>query len=517
VPGVNVVGYLRAESGLGAAARGYIRALESLRVPLALCDVSELSSHRCEDDSSIPLDHTNPHPVNLICVNADQHFNTARYLGRSFLENRYNIGVWAWELATFPPAWKNLFPHYQELWAGTSFVANAIAASSPSPVLRIPPVLAEEQSTSGSRAAGRRRLNVGDEFLFSFAFDFHSFFERKNPLAIIKAFKAAFAPDEPVRLVIKAINGSSSPVELQLLHERAAGHPIQIVEGHWARQDIRDFMAACDCYVSLHRSEGTGLTISDAMSIAKPVIATGWSGNMDFMTTANSYPVNHTLVPLTQDHGPYKTGELWADPSVEHAAELMRHVFTNRNEAERRGLLARRDIQSRFSREVVGQLIAERLRVIAGSLPPPSGDAALTHHGSRGKRPPRPTLDPEEYALVATRMRAAILEVIPESTTLAVISRGDAQLLAVERREAWHFPRGDDGNYAGFHPANSGEAIACLEEVRKQGADYLVIPETAGWWLDHYNGFSTHLHSRYRRISHRHEGVVIFDLKASSF
>src|SRR3712207_2650205 len=116
-------------------------------------------------------------------------------------------------------------------------------------------------------------------------------------------------------------------------------------------------MAACDAYVSLHRSEGTGLTITDAMALGKPVIATSWSGNMDFMDVSNGFPVRYELVELQRNVGPYRAGETWAEPSVEHAAEMMRLVFEGREEARSRGRAAKREIEANYSEEGVADLI----------------------------------------------------------------------------------------------------------------------------------------------------------------
>src|SRR5262249_33966906 len=200
------------------------------------------------------------------------------------------------------------------------------APVAPIPVVRIPPVLT--MGTAGSREEGRRRLGVSsDEFVFLFVFDFHSHFARKNPLAVIEAFRAVFTPSDLVRLVIKCVNGSSDPSDLTAMRALALGHRIFIHDGYWPAEELRDLMAACDAYVSLHRSEGTGMTISEAMALGKPVIATGWSGNMDFMNVTNSFPVRYELVELSENIGPYQAGETWAEPSIEHAAELMRLVF----------------------------------------------------------------------------------------------------------------------------------------------------------------------------------------------
>src|SRR5262249_27225172 len=243
-----------------------------------------------------------------------------------------------------------------EIWAGSSFIANTLSPISPIPVVRIPPVLTPE--AAGSREAGRRRLEVSpEEFVYLFIFDFHSCFQRKNPLAVLDAFRTAFAPSDPVRLVIKCVNPDFNREHFAALQARARDYPVSIYSGYWSAEEMRDLMAACDAYVSLHRSEGIGLTVTDAMALGKPVIATGWSGNMDFMTASNSFPVRYKLVQLRERIGHYQAGAIWAEPSVEHAAKGMRFVLENRGEAEARGMAARRDIEADYSEEAVAGLI----------------------------------------------------------------------------------------------------------------------------------------------------------------
>lgn len=364
IDGINVCGYLRSESGLGAAARSYLDAIRALRVPVALKDLSALAPNRARDSTVSNFDTEHPYTVNLICANADQHFAVLGHLGEPFFEHRYNIGVWFWEATNFSEEWLECFADYDELWAASSFIANILAPIAPIPVIRMPLVLTSRER--GSRERGRRQLGVKDnEYVFLFVFDFGSCFERKNPLALIDAFRSVFAPDEPVRLIIKCVNEHTRPDAFTAMRDRAKGYPIAIHSGYWPVEQVRDLMAACDAYVSLHRSEGLGLTIADAMANGKPVIATEWSGNIDFMNVSNSFPVQFELVKLEDDVGPYRAGDTWADPKVEHAAELMRFLYENRAEAIARGEVARRCIESEYSVGPVAERIRQRLEVVA--------------------------------------------------------------------------------------------------------------------------------------------------------
>ena len=106
------------------------------------------------------------------------------------------------------------------------------------------------------------------------------------------------------------------------------------------RADLLGFLAASDAYVSLHRAEGFGLPLAEAMLLGKPAVATNYSGNLDFMTPRNSWLVDFRRVALDRGHRPYPAGGTWAEPDLDHAAEQMRHVYRHRedaNEVARRG------------------------------------------------------------------------------------------------------------------------------------------------------------------------------------
>ncbi len=508
--GLNVCGYLGNESGLGAAARGYIRALQHAAIPIAIKDVSHTSVSRSEHPDRPVDDADHPHPINLICINPEQQFKVLKEIGEGFLKDRYNIAVWAWELPRFPERWKECFAYYNEIWAGTTFVADAIARSSPIPVVKIPPVLSAQ--SHGSRDAGRRFIQADPgDFVFVFAFDFHSYIERKNPLALINAFKTALAKGKlrkgkPAKLIIKCVNGDFRPDKLAEMIDHARGFPITIANGYWTDQQMLDLTQAADCYVSLHRSEGTGLTIADAMANGKPVIATGWSGNMDFMNPFNSFPVNYRLVELTTNIGPYRAGELWAEPSIEHAAQLMYEVYTNPDTALQRGQAAQAEINTRYSPAAVARQIQDRLAVIHGLTEFKTVREAL----ATGEKPHKHIA----YAQLVVQLRELIAQTIPAGSSVAVINRGDTELLKVDSVTASHFPQNEQGQYAGYHPADDAAAIAHLELRRQQGVQFFVLPASESWWLQTYAGFARHLEKYYRCVV-KNDLCYIFDLRTS--
>lgn len=367
LPGVNVAGYFRSELGVGEAARSHARALAAAGAQTALVDVSAGSANRRADRTIAAFSSANPHPINLICVNADQVPWFAGRVGRDFFAGKYNIGSWWWELPEFPDAWRAVLPYFQEIWVGSHFVLDAVARVAPVPVVCIPPVVdATSRSAVGKAHFGLRE----DAFSFAFVFDYRSVFERKNPVAAVRAFQSAFPTDERVQLVMKSINAEFDPANAALLRSHAATDPrIVLLESYMSPEEKNALVGACDAYVSLHRSEGFGLTIAEAMALGKPVLATGWSGNMDFMTAFNSFPVEYELVRIERDAGPYRAGQRWAAPNEEHAAHLMRRIVGDEAARTRAAARGRADMRTRFSRNTVARIVRDRLAVLGGVLP----------------------------------------------------------------------------------------------------------------------------------------------------
>src|SRR5215210_1784943 len=373
--GVNVAGYFRAELGVGETARQVVAALESAQMPVATVGLSASASrqeHEYETDTHEPT-----FPVNLICVNADMLPTFAEKAGPGFFFDRYSIGLWWWEVNEFPERFFRAFDHLEEVWVGSHFVADAISAVSPIPVVKVTMPVSMPEIEEFDRVD----LGLPEGFVFLFVFDYHSVFERKNPPALVEAFQQAFPEGSGASLVLKTINHEHYPEEHGRLIEAAGEHgDIHIVDRYVTAAEKNAMFAGCDCYVSLHRSEGFGNTLAEAMYLGKPVIATGYSGNMEFMTPHNSYPVDYTLRPVGDDAGPYPASGEWAEPDVGHAASLMRHVFEDQQEATERGRRASEDLRRNHSAETAGKAMAARIRrVHARRGAGDDGDRPLVH------------------------------------------------------------------------------------------------------------------------------------------
>ena len=369
--GVNIAGYFQAECGVGEAARLLIQGLDAASIPaLPYQDRTVLP---CGNgvDFQLVSNPVHPYSINVLCMNGDGIARFGREEGYSFLKGRYNIALWWWEVVGgFPPAWHESFQYLDEVWVASEHIYNAVAPVSPVPVTRIKlPLVTQGRSTWPSRYT--MGLD-GNEFKFLYIYDYHSIGKRKNPEGLIKAYKQAF-PDEDsgTALVLKCINGENRrEAHERMLYEASERADIHVIEDFLSAEDKDALVASCDCYVSLHRSEGLGLTPVEAMLLEKPVIATRYGGTLEFMTDENSYLVDYEMVDVGQGAYPYPPTGRWADPDIDQAAKLMCHVFENQDEARAKGKHAARDLRTEHSPEVAGQVMRERLEVISTSILP---------------------------------------------------------------------------------------------------------------------------------------------------
>jgi glycosyltransferase involved in cell wall biosynthesis len=363
-PGVNLLGYARGEFGVAENVRSYARALEQVAHPFLIFNFDVGTASRQQDHSmERHFSDTLRYADNVFFINADQMQIARDVLGRDAFAGRHNIGFWVWELEKFPRDWRGALDLVDEVWVPTGFVREAISAATDKPVLRMPKAIEFKAPT------GMDRTHFGlprDEFVFLFSYDFNGFVARKNPEAVISAFRQAFpSGTNGVRLLVKSTNGERFPERLEALQRSVTDDPrIEVRDGFLSREEMFGLQNDIDCFVSLHRSEGFGLGMAECMYLGKPVIATGYSGNLDFMDRDNSLLVDYKMIPLRDGDYPYWQGQQWADPDVAHAARLMRRVFDDREFARRVGSAAAVDIRRTNSRAVCGAATASRLRAI---------------------------------------------------------------------------------------------------------------------------------------------------------
>jgi glycosyltransferase involved in cell wall biosynthesis len=360
--GLNVVGNFASETGVGEAVRSSLRALQAASIPYVINNIADPNAVNLETQICA-FDQDNPHGANLVHLNFDVVPAFAKQKGHAYFAGRYNIGCWFWELSEFPEASYPSFDYFNELWASSDFIQECFSRVSPIPVIKMPLALAPELTLDSNFDRSYFRLHK-NRFVFLFVFDFDSGLDRKNPLGLIEAFKRGFSGNQDALLYLKSAHGNHHAEAFASV--RAAAHGQQNViftDTVYSRKEIDALIQLSDCYVSLHRSEGFGLPIAEAMRAAKPVIVTGYSGNMDFTTADNSFLVDYRLTRI-EGEGPYPKGFVWADPDLEQAAEQMRYVFENRDAAALRGRRARATVLELFDPIVVGARMKERLKRI---------------------------------------------------------------------------------------------------------------------------------------------------------
>ncbi len=365
---VNVIGYLADTLGLAEAARLYVKGLGAAGVPVITTAVppdlpvgGDQTITRAGNHPYENLSASVTPAFNLVCLNGDQFETFIAAGGDGLLEGRPTIGQWNWETDALPPSWMGAFRHLDEVWVNSMFVAENLGRVSPVPVVMVPFVI-----TVPDVAGVDPGLDWDERFTFVFMLDFFSTLRRKNALGLIDAFTRAFTPGEGPRLVLKTLNASFRPRDADQLRSRIARRPdIELIDRYLEPMQKYALLARADCYVSLHRSEGFGISLAEAMALGTPVIATGYSGNTDFMTDQNSYLVDWRPTRVGVGCEIYPEDGVWAEPDLDHAAELMRRVWEHPDEATSKAARARADIERLYAPQVAGAIARTRLERLA--------------------------------------------------------------------------------------------------------------------------------------------------------
>jgi glycosyltransferase involved in cell wall biosynthesis len=350
--GLNVIGWPQAPTGIGEACRGSLLAAGRAGLPTSVWALGN-TGRPIRQDSGLPYD------VSLFHVNADMMPIVLHEIPFGLTAGRYQIGYWFWELSYFPLSFGRSFNGLDEVWAPTRFCENAFRSISPVPVRHVPPCVAQVDP----RPVDRGTWSIpGDAFVFFFSFDVLSVTARKNPWAAIAAFeRLRTRTDRRIHLVLKINHAETEAALAQELEHRLKGQPTTIVRRQLSRDEVLDLTAATDCYLALHRSEGLGLPLIEAMQLGKPVVATEYGGVTDFFDRTTGYPVPYRLVPLEESHGPYPVGAVWAEPDIDAAVDCMLEAMHDDAERQRRGAAARDRVRSLYHPEVAAARLREEL------------------------------------------------------------------------------------------------------------------------------------------------------------
>ena len=365
---VVLVGHPFAPIGMGEHIRCSFRAFRSIGMSVGIKDalIPQPPDANLQREFQNYLVERIGSDVNIFHLNGDEIEPTLVRLGTDLPKDGYNVVYPMWELSHYPKGWAAQLDRFDEIWAASKFTSESIASAVAKPVIHMP--LAGQVQLKGF--LGRRYFKIPESsFIFLFFFDLTSHIERKNPFAVLEAFAqlCSLRPDDDLCLVVKVKGGDLTVEDQYRFHtysERLKGKLI-VIDRLFSDNEVKNLLRCSDCFVSLHRSEGFGLGLITAMFLGKPVIATAYSGNMDFMTENNSCPVRYKLCDVPQGAYPFGEGQVWADPDVDHAVEYMLRLVADRDYARTIGIEASRHIRIHFSYRAAGLRYNGRLEEIA--------------------------------------------------------------------------------------------------------------------------------------------------------
>ncbi len=362
--GINVIGSFDYEFGLAEAARGMLKAVQYADIPnAAILAPMVRNSAKCGVFNYSEIGRSLHFKINLFNLNAPDMALVRKRWPRVFTNGQYNIGYWYYELPCLPTSWREGFKGLNEVWVASQFVYDAVRASSPIPVYIIPPVVSVVAPSGVTRS--EFGLPVDKSCVLS-VFDLNSYRQRKNPEAAIMAFQMAYRKNKNLHLVLKVNNADRNQEALEILKDKLVGvEAVTLIKTVLPRAALTRLQATCDFFISLHRSEGFGLNLAECMALGKPVIATNWSANTDYMNSVNSCPVNYSLCEIRDTVGPYEKGQMWAEPSIEHAAEYLIDLAASLSLSGDIGRNAKATMDARYCLNSVANAIQKRFESIA--------------------------------------------------------------------------------------------------------------------------------------------------------
>ena len=383
--GVNLIGHAFNIIGLGEYLRMIAKALDAAGIPYCVinipigCGVSD--QDRSLEQKVLPSNVEPPYAFNLFCMTAENHLRQAIYHGFMPSYRSYSIAIWFWEMEKWPDQLTNALDLAHEYWPCTRIIEQALQGArtirqaqgledtgSP-PIIRMPPVMdlgitSQLGEQASIRQETRETYGLSEKaILFNFVFDLNSMIARKNPQAVLEAFQQAFATTElDVGLVIKTFPPRRPEPLWELLKATAAKDKrITIIEADLDRSSILTLLACCDVYVSLHRSEGLGIGLAEALQLGLDVIATNYGGNTDFCRGPLAHPIPYHLIPVKPGEYPYHQGMVWAEPDLDTAVTVMRQVAMKRRLSPTTDQATVDCYRQRFSAGEVGAQFRRRL------------------------------------------------------------------------------------------------------------------------------------------------------------
>lgn len=361
--GINFHGFFKDTSGIAQASRMNSLAMKKAGIEISFNNYYYQKKEIIKDTEIHEYNSvSNEFNINLFQINLNSLNDFFSTTTTDILNNKYNIAYWAWEFNEIPDEILPFLNVFDEIWVPSNFCVEAFSLISPIPVIKISHPIATLTKDEFSK------IDFGinnEDFIFLTIFDSISTIERKNPFGVIEAFLKAFPNDENVVLIVKTFNlHKNKKLHAKFTKLIENNSKIKLIDENFEKEKLDSLIKNSDALVSLHRAEGFGLTMAEAMSYGKPVIATAYSGNLDYMNINNSFLVKHGYMELSEDCGILKKGYVMAEPNVDDAVNLMSYVFENKNLAADIGEIAKKQITSQLSFNTIGNQIKKRLVII---------------------------------------------------------------------------------------------------------------------------------------------------------
>jgi len=364
--GILFIGYAEGDLGLGQSFRCDLLAAVHTKLPFAVYPFNlGIENRRIGAFMPERYDKAHPYDVNIIVVGPDQAPVVLESVDPRITYYTYNILRTYWELPRAPKVWREILNDVDEIWAPTSFVADAFRHTFSGPITLIPTTV----EVGDGPWKGRSDFGMDPKrFYFLFSFDYWSSPHRKNPLGVLQAFQRAFPNgSENVGLIIKSIgNVDDYPDIRETIRKASVTDPrIQVIHRSLPYNEMASLIRATDVYVSLHRSEGFGAGMAEAMSFGRIVVGTNFSGNTDFLTEQTGFPVPYTLRSVEPHEYIWNTEpQVWAEPDLEAAARILRQVFEAPDLAMKRAKAGQMLVRQKYGVGEVGRAMKERLVVL---------------------------------------------------------------------------------------------------------------------------------------------------------
>ena len=350
MPGFLCYGWPHMPTGLGESFRGMLKSMDAAGLPYQVMDFDHMP------------EKTEPYGINVIFCNGYDCINALNRIPAKQWMRHYNISHWVWELEDIPASWYKYLDLFDEFWTPSSFSAEALRKITDKPVIVVPDI----PSVSREQVYDRSYFGIPqDRFVFLTMYDSLSLYTRKNPMAVIRAFRAAFGDaEEGPDLIVRVTHCGEE--EMAMLREEAGEcGRIRFMTEEYTKDEVLSLIDCTDVYVSLHRAEGFGLVPAEAMKLGKPVIATNWSGNTEYMDETNACPVDYTLIPVVDPFHFFKEGR-WADADTAQAAEYMQRLYTDPVYYQSIAEAAKASMENKLTYASCGEVIAERFRFLKG-------------------------------------------------------------------------------------------------------------------------------------------------------